>query len=74
MKVFLDALSVPPLAQTQFFNDTGPSRPVFCLLQDDALVTELNVETDRLLRPTANKFDLVAIVQVDVRATRLKTA
>src|SRR5258705_11820647 len=36
-----------------------------------SLVTELNVETDRLLRPTANKFDLVAIVQVDVRATRL---
>jgi hypothetical protein len=71
MKTFLDALSVPPVAQAQSFSDVGPSRPIFCLLQDDAFVTKLSVETDRLLRPTADKFDIVAIAQVVVKATKL---
>lgn len=71
IKTFLDALSVPPIAQAQLFSETGPSRPIFCLLQDDALVTKLDVSTDRLLRQTPNKFDLLAIVKVMLRATRL---
>jgi hypothetical protein len=74
MKTFLDALSVPPVAQASLFSRIGPSQPLFCLLQDDGLVTKLNVETDRLLRPTSNSFDLLAIVEVTVRATRLTFA
>jgi hypothetical protein len=71
VKTLLDALSVPPPAQADFFSMTGPSRILYRLLQDDALVTKLSVETDRLLRPTENKFDLVAILQVTVRASRV---
>jgi len=71
VKTLLDALSVPPPAQADQFSDIGPSRLVYCLLQDDALVTKLAVETDRLLRPAESKFDLVAILQVVVRARRV---
>ncbi|WP_316234214.1 hypothetical protein [Bradyrhizobium sp. SZCCHNR1098] len=71
LKTLLDALSVPPPAQSGRFSVMGPSDLVFCLLQDDALVTRLSVETDRLLRPTASQYDLVAIIQVYIRASRV---
>jgi hypothetical protein len=41
-----------------------------CLLQDDALAMKVSVETDWLLRPTADPLDLVAIIQVRVLASR----
>jgi hypothetical protein len=70
VKTLLYALSVPPPAQANFFSDTGPSRPIFCV-QDDSLVTKLSVETDRLLRPSNSKHDLVAVIQVAVKAARV---
>jgi hypothetical protein len=49
--------------------DTPPDGdPIHCLLQDDALVTKVSVETDRLLRP-ADPLDLVAIIQVRTLVT-----
>ncbi|MET4180673.1 hypothetical protein ABIB94_002773 [Bradyrhizobium sp. JR7.2] len=74
MKTFLDALSVPPLAQASLFAQFASEEPIYCLMQDDGLVTKLDVETDRLLRPTETRFGLVAIVEVNVRATRLTFA
>lgn len=71
VKTLLDALSVPPPAQAGFFSQTGPSQPLYCLLQDDSLVTKLSVETDRLLRVTPDRFDLVAILQITIRATKV---
>lgn len=72
VKTFLDALSVPPPAQADFFSTTpGPCRPVYCLLQDDGLVIKLSVETDRLLRPAVDRYDLLAILHVTVRASRV---
>jgi hypothetical protein len=71
IKTLLDALSVPPFAQQQSFMDAASDDPVFCLLQDDSLVTRVSVETDRLLRSTAGEYDLVAIIQVKVSASRL---
>lgn len=69
VKTLLDALSVPTPAQASHF--TGPgTEPIFCLLQDDLLVTRINVETDRLLRP-ASERDLVAIIQVTLRASKV---
>jgi hypothetical protein len=71
VKTLLDALSVPPPAQAELFSDADVSTKLFCLLQDDSLVTRVSVETDRLLRQTQNRHDLVAIVQVSVRASRV---
>jgi hypothetical protein len=70
VKTLLDALSVPPIAQQDIFRD-GRGDPIFCLLQDDSLVTKISVETDRLLRPTTSEYDLVALIQVKISASRL---
>jgi hypothetical protein len=55
-------------AQQAKIDTRGDDDPIHCLLQDDALVTKVSVETDRLLRPVPadNSFDLVAIIQVRV--------
>jgi hypothetical protein len=74
VKTLLDALSVPPMAQQREFRPATSSDPIYCLLQDDSLVTKLSVETDRLLRATDGEHDLVAIIQVKVSATRLSFA
>jgi hypothetical protein len=78
LKTLLDALSVPPPAQQDFFLKEIPAPPageaIFCLLQDDSLVIRLTVETDRLLRPTSSEYDLVALIQVSITASQLTYA
>jgi hypothetical protein len=71
LKTLLDALCVPPFSQQEIFRDVPSTEPIYCLLQDDSLVTKLSVETDRLLRPTSNEYDLVVVIQVRVTASRL---
>jgi hypothetical protein len=67
LKTLLDALRMPKKdeAQQAQIETRADNDPIHCLLQDDALVTKVSVETDRLLRPAA-EFDLVAIIQVRV--------
>lgn len=76
LKTLLDALSVPPPSQHEFFREVviETGKAIFCLLQDDSLVIRLAVETDRLLRPTASEHDLVALIQVSVTASQLTYA
>jgi hypothetical protein len=71
LKTLLDALRMPSTAEAQQAQiETRPDDdPVHCLLQDDALVTKVSVETDRLLRPATDPLDLVAIIQVRVLVT-----
>jgi hypothetical protein len=71
LKTLLDALRMPHTAETQQAQiETRPDDdPIHCLLQDDALVTKVSVETDRLLRHAHDQFDLVAIIQVRVLVT-----
>jgi hypothetical protein len=72
LKTLLDALRVPSLAEVQTLG-AGIARdddPLYCLFQDDALITRLNVETDRLLRPTQNEHELVSVIKVLVRPSR----
>ena len=52
LKVLLDALRMPQT--TQEIGSAPPAAdetPLYCLLEDDALITELKVTTDRLLVP-----------------------
>lgn len=73
LKTLFDALRKPSTEETQTaaIAKRADDDPIHCLLQDDALVTRVNVETDRLLRPTEGQFDLVAIIQVTVVLTRV---
>ncbi|MCC8938306.1 hypothetical protein H8A99_17940 [Bradyrhizobium sp. Arg68] len=74
IKTLLDALAIPPLAQQKEFGDAESSEPIYCVLQDDSLVTEFSVKTDRLLRTNREEHDLVAIIQVNITASRLTYA
>jgi hypothetical protein len=67
LKTLSDALRMPKKdeAQQAQIETRADNDPIHCLLQDDALVTKVSVETDRLLRPAA-EFDLGTIIQVRV--------
>lgn len=69
LKTLFDALRCPSTAQ-EVPAEWSPSvaeRPLHCLLDDDRLVTRVNVDTDRLLAPkSADDVDLT--VRVGLRA------
>ena len=75
LKTLLDALRMPSTVEAQQakIETRGADDPIHCLLQDDALVTKVSVETDRLLRPADDSFDLVAIIQVRVFVSGITT-
>ena len=69
LKTLFDALAVPPLDQV--VNDASISDPVYCLLEDDALIMGIDVKTHRLLaRPNLDSSNVVVIIDVDVRVVR----
>ena len=46
--------------------------PFFTVLESDAMITDLNVRTDRLLtRPGGNVHDVHLIIEVSVKVTRV---
>ena len=69
LKTLLDSLRVPDI------NDDCskcpiPDATIFCLLQDDKLVTRLSVDTDRLLECDETKpNEVILIVKAHVRAS-----
>jgi hypothetical protein len=76
IKTLLDALRVPREA-TALPRGDAPSEsetPFFCLLGDDRLVTHLNISTDSLLEPVSNPSEVVLLLEVITRATRLTFA
>jgi hypothetical protein len=74
IKVLFDGLRMP-----QERHELGGASPVcgeddpfFCLLQDDSLITEVHVTTDRLLTPVESEerlHDVVLIIQVAIQYT-----
>jgi hypothetical protein len=72
VKTLLDALRMPSKAEVQSLGQAtdGDPNPMHCLLQDDALVTRINIETDRLLR-SASQHEMVAIIQVKTKLSRV---
>jgi hypothetical protein len=62
IKTLLDGLSIPKAEQVV---DTTES-PLYCLLEDDALVTGLSVETRRLLNAPGTNKQVKLIIQVAV--------
>ncbi len=73
VKTLLDALRMPSKAEVQQLGEVTRSdpTPMHCLLQDDALVTRVSIETDRLLRNASDPHEMVAIIQVKIRASRV---
>jgi hypothetical protein len=66
----LDALSMPQHAE-QVLEKNVEGDPLHCLLEDDSMVSGLNVEAERLLAPGNNANNFVRlIIEVDVRIRR----
>lgn len=72
LKTLMDALTLPT-ASNQLppnYAPTGDQQPLFCLLEDDSLVTRLSIETRQWLDPqAASRSEAVVIVDVRTRTT-----
>jgi len=69
VKVLLDALKTPKTCDEIQCSPESGENPFFCLLEDDSIVTSLNVTTDRLLTPIETpeeEADVELIVHVKV--------
>jgi hypothetical protein len=79
IKVFLDALKVPRKSDAELVARVNPppSEPIHCLLEDDALITGLAVDSTRLLdapNMPENYVRLIAEVTVGVTHPRMYNA
>jgi hypothetical protein len=74
IKVLFDALRMPQDAnEVRGFSPDG-SKLLFCLAEDDKLITGFRVTTDRLLEPApsqAEENNVQLIINVEVKATKL---
>lgn len=72
IKVLFDALRMPQNCKELAGNDPGQGEdPFFCLLEDDSMITGVNVTTDRLLQPVGDAeaiHHVVLVIQVNVFA------
>lgn len=67
IKTLLDALSMPQHSE-QVLSPNKQSAPIYCVLEDDSLVSSLEVGTERLLTDSNHPADYVRLViEVDVR-------
>jgi hypothetical protein len=72
IKLLLDALSVPQ-AENQMCDDPACPNPLFCLLENDNLVTAFDVQSEQLLSlPNQDENVVRLVVNVDVRVTRAR--
>jgi hypothetical protein len=67
IKTLLDALTMPQHVE-QVLGKTDKNEPIFCLLEDDSMVSGLQVETERLLTDENHPADFARLtIEVDVR-------
>jgi hypothetical protein len=69
LKTLFDSLSIPN--DQQIVDDPTMENPIYCLLEDDALITSCEIDTKRLLsRPNASPHEVHLVIDVDVRVTQ----
>ncbi|HRX40204.1 MAG: hypothetical protein KDA48_07700 [Amphiplicatus sp.] len=67
IKTLVDALAMPQHKEQVFKTDATPA-PIYCLLEDDAMVSGLEVQSERLLTDQNHPKDYVRLmIEVDVR-------
>lgn len=73
LKTLLDALRIPKTS-SELPPGASPApdeTPFFCLLEDDALVTQIRVTTDRLLAPVQHDTHVYLILAAAIKAARV---
>jgi hypothetical protein len=72
IKTLLDALTMPQHVE-QVIEKTEQTEPIYCLLEEDSLVSGLQVESERLLTDQSHPNDFVRlIIEVDVRVRQTR--
>jgi len=72
LKTLFDALRCPQNEQ-EIPNGERPQpdeTPFFCLMEDDALITSINVTCDRLLRSSDDPSHVILFIHVKVKGTK----
>jgi hypothetical protein len=72
IKTLLDGLRMPK-DMTEIPTGDAPTadeNPFYCLLEDDTLVTRLNVDADRLLEPVKDRSDVLLLIHVQIKWTQ----
>lgn len=76
LKIFLDSLKVPEVGQLDGLA-LSPSEPVYCLVQDDSLITKFQLDSAYLLEPTPlgeDETNVKLLVKVTTKIARLGMA
>ena len=76
IKVLFDALRMPHECGelSDFPNPAADEEPFFCLLEDDSLISQVKVTTDRLLAPARpEEYDHEVILIIQVRTIHLRS-
>ena len=73
LKTLFDALAIP--SADQIVNDGGNAdEPIYCVLEDDRLITGFNVESHRLLtKPGVSERHVQLLIEVEVRLTQARS-
>lgn len=69
LKTLLDALSIPQHSEQVLGKESTEAQPILCLMEDDSMISSLDIQSERLLVGGNNPKDYVRLViEVDVRA------
>ena len=73
LKTLLDALRIPrtKIEVPKGYEPSADERPLFCLLEDDSMLTEISVNTRRWLEPSIHESEVMLIIHVTTAVTRL---
>jgi len=70
LKTLFDALAIPSVDQIPA-NDPLIPDTIHCLMEDDSMISGVDIETHRLLSmPNGSIYDVRLIIEVDVRVTK----
>jgi len=72
LKTLFDSLSMP-VRDNQVWGEPGKGEdPFYCLLEDDSLVTGMEIKTERLLEDLKNRNDVRLSITATVRPTKVE--
>ncbi len=72
LKTLFDALSMPP-GDNNLPKDSQPDRgqdPFYCVVEDDGLISQVTVDTDRILEPIIDPQEVILLIKVTTRKIR----
>jgi len=70
LKTLLDSLQVPKANQLAASDvPASDENPLYCLVEDDKLITRLGVDTDRLLVESKSSNEVLVLIRVTLEFT-----